>query len=128
MVQFRREDNMAIWLIFDSVGLGRLLEVLSRALTGGRPFLEANVDMSVITMKRSSKTTATSVWVEISDETQLLKRNDKVLWVLTKEDLGSAIDRLEQCRTAGYFTPAEFIRVQVPKNRRLDYIYCELAR
>lgn len=127
MIQFKREDSMSINLLFDKEGLAQLLESLKNALKGEHSYIVAQFDASILSFKKGT-TENTSIQIEYtgSNETQLYKQNNQIIWRLDKEDTEVAIDRLELCETEGYFSPAEFIRVQVPKNKRLDYIYCEL--
>lgn len=127
MIQFKREDNMSIKLFFDSEGLIEILESFKNVHNGEVSSIYAQFDESVISLKKGTAID-TSIQIEYveSGETQLKKQNNQVIWTFEKEDIEVAIERLEQCKIDGYFSPAEFIRVQVPKNKKLDYIYCEL--
>lgn len=127
MIQFKREDNMSIKLIFDYEGLEKILESFKKVYKGDISTIYAKLDGSVISLKKSV-VTDTSIQMEYVEngETQLKKEDNQVIWLLEKEDIEIAVERLEQCKIKGYFSPGEFIRVQVPKNKKLDYIYCEL--
>lgn len=127
MIQFKREDNMSIKLFFDDKGLEEILESLKKAQKGELAFIDAQFDTSVISLKKETvfDTTVQMTYAK-SRETQLRKQDDQIVWALEKEDIEIAIEQLERCKKKGYFSPGEFIRVQVPENKRLDYIYCEL--
>jgi len=59
-------------------------------------------------------------------DSEFILQDNHITWYLEDEDVDSAISQLENCIKLGYFYPAEFIRTKVQKNRKLDYIYCEL--
>lgn len=127
MIQVKREDSMSIHLLFDNTGLTQILESLKSALKGEQASINGKIDALVISMKKGEMLdSCIEIEYTESGETQLLKQSNQVLWILDKEDIEVAIERLEQCKTDGYFSPAEFIRVQIPKNKKMDYIYCEL--
>jgi hypothetical protein len=109
-------------------GLDQLINVCKKVLRGGKESISVLMDMSVVTMKETSNEMEVSLTISIGEST-LIKKHDEhkqIFWLFTKEELEDAVGRLEQCKAEGYFSPAEFIRVKVPKNRRLDYIYCEM--
>jgi hypothetical protein len=127
MIHIERTDNMAIRLIFDQVGLAELLYAFQIALNGRQGEVTAKLDTAVIKMKQGSGVVSTSICIELG-ETSLFSAYDRVnKWTIERESLESAIESLEKCQACGYFSPPEFMRVQVRKNQRLDYIYCELV-
>jgi len=114
MIQFKREDNMSIKLIFDYEGLVEILEGLKKIYKGYISTIYAQLDESVISLKKSMMID-TSIQMEYveNEETQLKKEDNQVRWILEKEDIEIAVERLEECKIKGYFSPGEFIRVQV---------------
>lgn len=127
MIHFKREDSMAINIVFDNLGLIQLLNCLKRVLKGEQVSINTLFDASVISSKKGAVTDVSiGISYDESGETRLCKQGNQILWIFDKEDIEIAIERLEQCKDNDVFSPAEFIRVRVPKNKRLDYIYCEL--
>jgi len=128
MIELDRSDGMSIWLRCDQGGLNQLLETFRSALRGEIPHLDARVDMSTMTLKRKSRVRDASIRLQIGNETQLTRCEDDISWLISREDLESGLGRLERSAVEGFFSPAEFMRIQVRKNRKLDYLYCEIVQ
>lgn len=126
MINFRRDDNMSIFLSFDHVGLAELLEGMKNTVSDIPVSIPVTFDKSVTTLKRTSPTETLNLIFNKGDETELFLEADDVVWRVTTEDLECALVRLKQCLSSGAFIPAEFIRVQIPKNNKLDYLFCEM--
>jgi hypothetical protein len=127
MIQLKREDAMSIKLLFDKEGLSHLLNSFEKVSIGELSLIDVQLDSSVITLKKSCiDDISMKIEYTKSGTTQIYQQNNQIIWSLEQEDIEDAIYRLQQCIVQGYFSPAEFIRVQVPKNKKLDYIYCEL--
>ncbi|HHX17358.1 MAG TPA: hypothetical protein GX727_00690 [Clostridium sp.] len=127
MIQLKREDAMSIKLLFDKEGLSHLLNSFKKVFIGELSIIDVQLDSAVITLKkRSIENVSIKIEYTESSSTQIYKQNNEIIWSLEQEDIEDAIYLLEQCIVEGYFSPAEFIRVKVPKNKKLDYIYCEL--
>lgn len=84
-------------------------------------------DQSIISMKkhRLEECTLKIIYSKISD-TKLVKE-DNVLWYIEPEDVEYGIEVFDICKKNRYFSPAEFIRVKISKNKNLDYLYCKMV-
>ncbi len=127
MVKIDRSDEMSIWLRCQQIGLEQLLKAFRSALKGEVIRLDATIAMSTLTLRRRSRTIEAPLRLQIGSETQLEKQEHGVTWLISREDLESGVERLERSIVDGFFSPAELMRVQVTKNRRLDYLYCEIV-
>ena len=47
--------------------------------------------------------------------------------MINQDDIELGIERFSECKKDGYFFPAEFIQMSIPKNKKLDYVYCRLV-
>jgi hypothetical protein len=117
---------MAIRLVFDQVGLTDVLHAFRVVLDGGQAEITAEMETAVIRMKQHGRIVSTSIRVELGETSALSAHDHETIWTVERESLESAIESLEKCQLRGYVSPPEFMRVQVPKNKRLDYVYCEL--
>ena len=129
MIQFRREDNMAVCLLFDRAGLTELTDALKRS--GGNvttSSVNVTFDKSVLTLKRKSPNVPTSLIIAPGDITRISQVGEDIVWAITDEDRECLVGRFEQCESDGACIPAELIRVQIPKNKRLDYLCGELIQ
>lgn len=79
-------------------------------------------------MKRRARTEFKGILIETGKETMMLLQQGEPVWTIDREDLESAIDQLVRGESLGYVSPAEFMQVKIPKNKKLDYVFCELVR
>lgn len=125
MIELRRDDNMSIFLVCDEFGLTELSNAM-HASEGATPnSVNATVDMSILTLKRKSPSVEATLVIQRGDSTRLSQGEEGIVWTMTDEDRECVISRLKQCESERTFTPAELIRVQVLKNKHLDYVYGE---
>ena len=61
------------------------------------------------------------------DRSVFAVEKDSVIWKFSQDDIEFGIEAFKECGQRGYFSPAEFICVHTPKNKKSDYIYCELV-
>lgn len=127
MLQLRRDDNMSVYLLFDKVGLAELAEALQASEGTTASTVNATVDLSILTLKKKSPTVEATLAIRRGQSTGLSREGEGIVWTITDEDRACVISRFKQCEADGVFTPSELIRVQVPKNKRLDYVYGELV-
>lgn len=126
MIRLTRRSRSALALAVDEVGLRQLRDGFELALDGALPVLHIGLDRHVLSAKRGSIAEADLVLkITSTEDSSLQKTDDKAIWFLTKDDLTSGIEQLAQCSQKGYFAPAEFLQVQVPWNKELDWIYAE---
>lgn len=126
MIELKRQET-GISMSVDAGGAAVLADAFREALAGGRARLEVLFDFSVLTMKRAASSQSTHVEVALGDvaEPAFSRSPDGVSWILGHEDLESGIASLQAALNKRAFVPAEFLRVKVPKNKKLDYIFAE---
>lgn len=127
MIKFRRGDNMSIYISFDKSGLSELISAMKAAKNGGRASVQAEFDKSVTTLKRRSPKQFATVEVVQANATTMSQEAGSVMWSLHSEDLEYAIYRLIECESTGEFNPAEFMKVQISRNKLLDDLYGEMV-
>jgi len=126
VIHLRRDDNMSIYMLCDKHGLKKLIDSMQGVDEVRAESIELDFDKSILTLKRKSPTVLTPMVIRVGDATQISLEGTKIVWTLSDEDRDYIISRFQQCEKDGYFYPAELIRVQVPKNKKLDYLYAEL--
>lgn len=123
MIELKRDDGMSVFLSFDSEGLELLIQSLGAAMSGTANSLEVVFDRSVITMKRSSRTETMEMVVIGGEMTTFRFHENKLVMSIEGEDLECLSELLSKCQETGSLGTSELIRVQVPKNKKLDYLY-----
>jgi hypothetical protein len=123
MIEFKRDDNMSIHMSFDSKGLSMLVQVFQDALAGEQKSIQVIFDKSVTSMKRGANTASTTMTVERDDATSMTSDDNGIHWRIAPEDLDCLLHMLSKAQTRGALETPELVRVQVPKNKRLDYLY-----
>ncbi len=123
MMEFRRDDKMSIYLSFEKGDLETLVDVLKSIQEGGSRQIDAHFDRSIITMKKSSPTENSSLLMCKGDSTELYSDSDSLIWKLADEDIDCLKAIFLRCMNHDYLEVAELIRVQTPKNNRVDYLY-----
>ena len=126
VIKFHRDDKLSIWLTFNLAGLENLIKAFKGALRREVESINALMDMSVITLKKKATEKMVSIEIRLGKSTLIAKHEEQIFWYFEKEVLEDAIGRLDRCLAENNFYPAEFIRVKVSKNKKLDYIYCDL--
>lgn len=114
---------------FDDEGNEKLIKMFNDILEGKEVILDVEFDMSVVKMKKALQKSCTIIVKndnEIDGATLYLK-DKKIIWKIDSEyaDMGAYI--FKNCKEEGFFYPAEFMYIQVPKNKKLDCMYCELV-
>jgi len=126
MINFLREDKRSIWLKFDQQGLGELIYAFETLSENNQVSVDAFVDSSIVTLKSSNMQEA-SITMSVGPESIISKLEKGLLWIFEPEDVPSAIEQFQNCRSYGQFAPPEFVESQVFKNKNLDHIFCELV-
>ena len=126
MIEFKRDDSMSIYLSFDEQGLLALNQAITEVANGETTSIDVTSDRSVVTMKRSSSTEVTTMKIVGGELTTLSFEESNLVWVIEGEDLDCLGSSLSKCQQNGSLDTAELIRVQVPKNKKLDYLYGSL--
>jgi len=119
---------MSVSLLFDQDGLTILTEAMLCSEDDTANNVEVSFDKSILTLKKKSPIVETIILIRRGKATSLSLDGENIAWALTDEDRECLVTRFKQCKSDGTFTPAELIRVQVPKNKKLDYVYGKLAQ
>lgn len=129
MIEITRKDSMSIYMYFDENGNKELIKKFKEIKNNDLSYnLSINLDLSVIKMKKH-KNIETVITIERDNHIEgsaFLIVDDKVVWKLDEDYIDIGIARFSDCKKVGFFSPPEFIRVDVIKNRNLDYLYCKL--
>ena len=129
MIEISRQWNTSIYMRFDDKGNDDLIKTFDEILEGKEVVLDVNFDMSVVKMKkRAALQRASTIHVikdnEVDIPTIYLQDNE-VIWKINDEDADEAAWRFKECKKQGDFGMAEFMCIQVPKNKNTDEMYCE---
>lgn len=128
MIRFSRMDKMSIELVFNSEGLDILLNVFKAISVDNQVIdIKMEFDRSVITLRKSSITINDMSISRSLDAVSRIKSDGRILWSLSGDDINYGVEAFETCKEVGYFSPAEFNRSKVKKNKRLDFVYCKLV-
>ena len=128
MVRIQRKDRTSINMFFDAEGNEELIASFDITLKTKICQFFADFDLSVVSMKAASLKTMTII-LKIDnniDGSAIYKSDEKIFWVMDDEYAAMGLDLLVDCQKKGVFFPSEFIRVKVPKNKKLDSVYCSL--
>lgn len=128
MIELTRSDPQAINLKFDIHGIVVLLNEFNKLkIDGYQGIINVMVDISIISLKKCRMEDRYITILNNNIELSVLEEDDegKLIWKLDNEEIDYAIDRFSECKVCGYFSPPEFIRVKVNKNKKVDYMYCE---
>jgi hypothetical protein len=123
MIEFKRDDNMSIYLSFDEQGLVLLCNAIEVLQSRDVSNLDVSFDRSVATMKRSSAIELINMSIARGETTTMAIEDSGLVWTIEDEDLDCLGSLLAKCRENGNLETPELIRVQVPKNKKLDYLY-----
>lgn len=127
MIELIRRDATTLFLQFDEAGNRALLQAFETAQQNHPTGLVFLLDGAVLKQKKRAKLTI-SVRIELDDTVDgsaLLWEENAIVWRLDRESAEMGYERFFESRRLGYFSPAECMRVQVEKSRKLDYLFCE---
>lgn len=129
IVELARIDEMAVKANLDLAGVDALLVAFEHALRSGHSFIHVQLDPYVISKRRGPRAETRVELIRSAVEVPSLTQEDHgVSWILGSEDLESGAEHLRGARERGHFSPAEFLRVQTAKRRKIDWIYAELCQ
>lgn len=115
-------------MIFDYAGNGELISAFN-ALSHKETYkLKVKFDLSIINMKKTNIKEITLILrIDNNIERSLIQRiDDEFIWIMDCDDAEYGLEVFNDCKENGSFFPAEFIRIQILKNRNIDDMYCEL--
>lgn len=120
---------MSVNIEFDKDGCCELLDMFNEVLKGKEFELSVEFDSKVIKIKKNGTIKNSIILCDKNTENSsvLTLENGNIIWKIGQDDIEIGIDQFTECKKQGYFFPAEFIRVQTPKNKKPDYMYCELV-
>lgn len=120
---------MSIYIEFDKEGCSNLLDMFNEIYKEKEFELRVEFDPSVMKMKKGGTLKSLVVLCNknTEDKSVFTLENNNLIWKMEQDDIELGIEMFTECKQQGYFFPAEFIRIQTPKNKELDYIYCELV-
>lgn len=120
---------MSIYIEFDKEGCSNLLDMFNEIYKEKEFELRVEFDPSVMKMKKGGTLKSLVVLCNknTEDKSVFTLENNNLIWKMEQDDIELGIEMFTECKQQGYFFPAEFIQIQTPKNKKLDYIYCELV-
>lgn len=127
MIKFLRTGRASIDLIFDQDGLDLMINAL-KGQEQNRSF-QIEFDRSVLNHKKIKIESRKMIFVldDEIDGSELCNLEGSIIWRFDSEDLDEIEFRFNECKKDGFFSPAEFISVHIPKDHGFDQIYCELV-
>lgn len=129
MIKIFRQDKMSICIEFDEEGCCNLLDMFNEICKEKEFELSVEFDPRVIKMKKGGVLKSSIIFCSKNTENESVftLENNNIIWKMEQDDIEMGIEQFTECKQQGYFFPAEFIQIQTPKNKELDYIYCELV-
>lgn len=116
-------------MTFDAEGNDKLISAFETVLKDQICELKVTFDLSVINMKKTNLKDV-SIILKIDNSIKhsiFYKSNETIIWAIDKDDADFGLESFIDCKQNGFFSPAEFIMMQILKNRKLDDMYCELV-
>lgn len=124
MVILKRSDRFSIDLNFNKEGLTELIRIFNNITMTRQEKLNVMLDGAIFRRGNITKREISICYIDYSDA-KLLREEDEIKLIIAKEDIEYAKERFIDCLKNGYFSPAEFIQVQVERRKNLDCIYCQ---
>lgn len=114
---------------FDEEGNNNLIEMFNQIRDGKEFALDVEFDMAVVKMRKTQKQ-AYIINVENDSEVDgsiIYVKDGRIIWKIDDEYVDMGLERFQECKEQGIFSPAEFMYIQVSKNKDLDYMYCDFV-
>ena len=128
MIKIFRQTRRAIYIEFDEEGNDNLIKMFSQIREGKKFALTVEFDMAVVKMKRAQEQVY-ELLVENDNKvngSNIYFQDGRIMWKIDDEYTDMGLERFQRCKEQGFFLPAEFMYVQVPKKKDLDCMYCDL--
>ena len=128
MIKIFRQNSSSIYMLFDNVGNEQLISAFTALNHNETYMLNVIFDLSVINMKKTNLK-ETSLILKIDNNTNyslIRKIDDDFIWTMDNDDADYGLEAFKDCKENNGFFPAEFIRIQIQKNKNIDDMYCEL--
>lgn len=129
MIKIFRQTRRAIYMKFDEEGNDNLIKMFSQIRAGKEFALDVEFDMAVVKMKKTQEQ-AYVVNVENDNDVDgsiIYVQDGRIMWKIDDEYVDMGLERFKECKEQEVFSPAEFMYIQVLKNKYLDYMYCDLV-
>lgn len=128
MIKIFRQNNSSIYMLFDNVGNEQLISAFTALNHNEKYMLNVIFDLSVINMKKTNlKETSLSLKIDNNTNYSLIRKiDDDFIWTMDNDDADYGLEAFKDCKENNGFFPAEFIRIQIQKNKNIDDMYCEL--
>ena len=118
MIKIFRGIYGSINIEFDKIGNCDILKMFNELYEGREYKLNVEFDMGIIQKKKRG----------VREKLILIckqgNQDENIVWEINQEDIELGIERFSECKKDGYFFPAEFIQMFIPKGKKLDYVYC----
>ncbi len=115
-------------MLFDNVGNEQLISAFTALNHNETYMLNVIFDLSVINMKKTNlKETSLILVIDNNTNYSLIRKiDDDFIWTMDNDDADYGLEAFKDCKENNGFFPAEFIRIQIQKNKNIDDMYCEL--
>lgn len=129
MIKIVRQDKTSVYMTFDKEGNDKLISAFEAVLNGQSQELDISFDLSVINMKKANlQLKSVTIIIDNSIKSSVFYNSDNgIIWAIDEEDADYALFAFVDCKENSCFFPAEFIRLQMVKNKNVDDMYCELV-
>lgn len=129
MIKIFRQTSRAIYMEFDEEGNNNLIKMFCQIREGKEFALDVEFDMAVVKMRKTQEQASIVNVVNDSevDGSIIYVKDGKIMWRIDDEYVDIGLQRFQECKEHGNFSPAEFMYIQVSKNKDLDYMYCDLV-
>lgn len=129
MIKVYRQSRRAIYMEFDKEGNDNLINMFMQIRDGKEFILNVGFDMAVVKLKKNQSQTHEIIVQSDNnvDGSVILFRDGRIIWKMDNDYVDMGLERFQECKRQGVFFPAEFIYIQVPKNKDLDCMYCDLV-
>lgn len=128
MIKIFRQSRRTIYMEFDEEGNDSLIKMFRQIQTGKEFVLNVEFDMAVVKMRKTqSQTYVVNVENDNAVDGSIIYFQDgRIMWKIDNEYVDMGLQRFQECKEQETFFPAEFMDIQVPKNKDLDDMYCYL--
>lgn len=129
MIKIFRNVHRSIIIEFDEIGNCDILKMFSELYEGRGYKLSVEFDMGIIQKKkREVRENLILICKQNNEEDSIFRKQDEnIVWAINQDDIELGVERFSECKKDGYFFPAEFIQMSIPKSKKLDYVYCRLV-
>ena len=130
MIKIFKGIHRSIIIEFDEMGNCDILLMFNELYEGKEYKLRVEFDMGLIQKKKKDeRENIILICKQDNERDSVFKIQDEnIVWVINQDDIELGIERFSECKKDVFFSPAEFIQMSTPKNKKLDYVYCRLVQ